>query len=88
MTRTFQRNWLRLRRQHKHGTCYFMRYKSVLKKSNVQYALIVSGKWVKNFSRYSRARERAEDFLTPYNSVSIFRIEGMCAPIRVFYWIY
>lgn len=32
MTRTLQRNWLRLRRQHKHGTCYFLRYRAQLGK--------------------------------------------------------
>lgn len=30
MTRTFQHHWLRLRRSHRHGTCYFLRYKCVL----------------------------------------------------------
>lgn len=88
MTRTFQRNWLRLRRQHKHGTCYFLRYKTILKISEIRYRLIVSGKLEKDFVKYSSARAVAEKFLTPYNDVSIFRVEGRVAPIRVFYWIY
>ena len=88
MTRTFQRNWLRLSRQHKHGTCYFLRYKNILKMSDIRYCLIVNKECKGTFSKYWKARVYAEDYLTPYNSVSIFRLEGTCAPVREFYWVY